>query len=204
MASGRFIHVTEIVGRRGVGQDRAVARTTGDGVLIALADGAGGTGGGAEAAQAVVDRVAESAASGSNWSLVLEEIDQDRARLYGWESTAIVIFVTPAGVEGASVGDSGAWVIRGTEIEDLTARQVRKPLVGAGCTPSAIRGGTLGGGTLLVASDGLLKYAKPSDISRIAGGTDLPEVARALIELVRLRSGQLQDDVSIVLCREKR
>jgi len=60
------------------------------------------------------------------------------ARLYGGESTAIVIFVTPAGVEGASVGGSGAWVIRGTEIEDLTARQVRKPLVGAGCTPSAI------------------------------------------------------------------
>jgi len=79
VASGRFIHFTEIVGRRGVGQDRAVARTTGDGVLIALADGAGGTGGGAEAAQAVVDRVAESAASGSNWSLVLEEIDQNRA-----------------------------------------------------------------------------------------------------------------------------
>jgi hypothetical protein len=115
-----------------------------------------------------------------------------------------VISVTPTGVEGASVGDSGAWVIRGTEIDDLTARQVRKPLVGAGCTPSEIHGCSLGEGTLLVASDGLLKYAKPSDIARIAGGTDLQEVARALIDLVRLRSGQLQDDVSIVLCREQR
>jgi serine/threonine protein phosphatase PrpC len=203
VASGRFIHVTEIVGRQGVGQDRAIARTTGDGVLIVLADGAGGTGGGAEAAQAVVDKVMASAASGSSWSHVLETIDQDMARRCGGQSTAIVISVTPAGLEGASVGDSGAWVIRGTEIEDLSARQVRKPLVGAGCTPSAIHGGTLGEGTLLVASDGLLKYAKPSDIARIAGGADLQEVARALIDLVRLRSGQLQDDVSIVLCREQ-
>ena len=202
MVSGRFIHVIEIVGLRGVGQDRAVARTTGDDVLIVLADGAGGTGGGGEAAQAVVDTVLASSADEDCWSLVLEQIDRDEVRLKGGQTTAIVLSVTPAGIEGASVGDSGAWVIRGTEIEDLTAAQVRKPLVGAGCTPAAIHGGALGDGTLLVASDGLLKYAKPSDIALIAGGADLQAIARALIELVRLRSGELQDDVSIVLCRD--
>jgi len=199
--SARFVHVIEIVGRRGRGQDRALARATDTGVLIVLADGAGGTVGGAEAAQTVVDQVAESAAIGSDWSLVLAQIDQHRARLRGGQSTAVVISVTPAGMDGACVGDSGAWIIRGTEVEDLTAQQLRKPLVGAGCVPSPIRSGPLGDGTLLVASDGLLSYAKPADIARIAGGPDLQAAARALIGLVRLASGQLPDDVSIVLCR---
>ena len=179
-------------------------RATGEGVLIALADGAGGTVGGAGAAQAVVDHVADAMASGSRWSVVLEQIDQDRARLRGGQATAVVIEVTPTGVDGASVGDSGAWIIRGTEIEDLTAQQVRKPLIGAGGVPSTIRAGALGAGTLLVASDGLLSYAKPADIARVAGGTDVQAAARALVELVRLPSGQLPDDVSIVLCRALR
>jgi hypothetical protein len=55
---------------------------------------------------------------------------------------------------------------------------------------------------LLVASDGLIKYAKQASIARIASGADLASAARSLVDLVRLRSGQLQDDVSIVLCRK--
>lgn len=59
-------------------------------------------------------------------------------------------------------------------------------------------------GTLLVASDGLLRYARRSDVARIASETDLAIAAHALVDLVRLPSGGLQDDVSIVLCRQRR
>ena len=101
----------------------------------------------------------------------------------------------------ASVGDSGAWLLRGPDILDLSERQQRKPLVGGGCAPAPLRPVHLGTGTLLVATDGLFNYAKRADIQRIASGPDLASAAQALVDLVRLRSGALQDDVAIVLCR---
>jgi PPM family protein phosphatase len=197
-----FIHVMEVVGMRGAGQDRAGVQDVGDSVVIALADGAGGTSGGTKAAQAVVDAVFAAALQGPVWPFLLAELDRDTVRLGGGQSTAIVLSVTGAGIVGAAVGDSGAWIIRDAGIEDLTAGQLRKPLLGAGCVPSVVRGRPLGGGTLLVASDGLMKYASHENIARIASGPDLPFAARCLVDLVRLPSGSLQDDVSIVLCRE--
>lgn len=201
MANG-FIHVTKVVGMRGAGQDRTGVQEVGDSVVIALADGAGGTGGGAQAAQAVVDAVAAAASQGPAWPSLLAELDRDAVRLGGGQTTAIILSVTSTGVAGAAVGDSGAWIIRDTGIEDLTAGQHRKPLLGAGCVPSVVRGGALEGGTLLVASDGLVKYASQASIASIARGADLALAASSLVDLVRLRSGELQDDVSIVLCRE--
>jgi PPM family protein phosphatase len=197
-----FIHVTTVVGVRGAGQDRAGVQDVGDGVVIALADGAGGTGDGSKAAQAVVDAVIAAASQGPAWPSLLAELDRDAVRLGGGQTTAIILSVTCTGIVGAAVGDSSAWIIRDTGIEDLTAGQHRKPLLGAGCVPAVVRGRSLEGGTLLVASDGLIKYASQASIARIASGADLALAARALVDLVRLRSGALQDDVSIVLCRE--
>jgi serine/threonine protein phosphatase PrpC len=200
--SNGFIHVIEVVGVRGAGQDRACVQEVGDSVVIALADGAGGTGGGSKAAQAVVDAVLAAASQGQAWPSLLVDLDRDAVRLGSGQTTAIVLSVTRTGVVGAAVGDSGAWIIRDTGIEDLTAEQLRKPLLGAGCVPSVVCGRSLEGGTLLVASDGLIKYASQASIARIARGADLAFAARSLVDLVRLRSGELQDDVSIVLCRE--
>jgi len=42
-----------------------------------------------------------------------------------------------------------------------------------GCAPVTSTAGPLRGGTLFVASDGLLKYARPRDITRVAGQRDL-------------------------------
>jgi serine/threonine protein phosphatase PrpC len=200
--SNGLIHVTKVVGMRGAGQDRAGVQEVGDSVVIALADGAGGTGGGSKAAQAVVDAVFAAASQGPAWPGLLAELDRDAVRLGGGQTTAIVLSVTRTGIAGAAVGDSGAWVIRNTAIEDLTAGQLRKPLLGAGCVPFVVRGRSLEGGTLLVASDGLINYASQASIARIASGEDLASAAHSLVDLVRLRSGALQDDVSIVLCRQ--
>ena len=58
-----------------------------------------------------------------------------------------------------------------------------------------------GEGTLLVATDGLWKYAGPEAICRVVRENDLRAAAKGLVDLVRLRSGALPDDVTVALCR---
>lgn len=172
-------------------------------LVLALADGAGGTHSGATAAQAIIDAVRD-AEPGTNWAALLEELDLDGARLGHGQSTAVIVEVTARGLTGASVGDSGAWLVRGDAVIDLTAGQARKPLVGDGAAACTFEHATLDAETVLVASDGLLRYAREQDIARIASGPDLAAAARALVELVRLPTGGLQDDVSVVLGRWRR
>lgn len=130
----------------------------------------------------------------------LETRRRPRAVGHG-QSTAVVLSVSGSGISGASVGDSAAWLIAGADVLDLTEGQRRKPLVGGGCLPFRVKHMAYSGNTLLVASDGLFRYAKPADVARIANGPDLSAAARALVDLVRLPSGTLQDDVAVVLCR---
>ena len=198
-----FAYVVEIAAARGSGQDRARAFAHGDDLVIALADGAGGTGNGATAAQAIVNAVG-AVGPGVDWCGLLADLDLDGKRLGHGQSTAVVLLISSSGISGSSIGDSGAWLIAGTEVLDLTDGQARKPLVGDGCNPFRVAAPPLVDGTLLVASDGLLRYAKRSDIARIAGGPDLAAAARALVDLVRLPNGEFQDDVAIVLCRRQR
>jgi serine/threonine protein phosphatase PrpC len=202
MGGRQFAHVVEIAATRGAGEDRAAVLERDGSLVVALADGAGGTGNGAAASQAIVDAVAGVGSDAHDWSDLLQQLDRDGARLGHGQSTAVVVSITASGISGASVGDSGAWLVGGTDIVDLTEGQARKPLVGAGCTPFRIHAGGLAGRTLVVASDGLLRYGKRRDIARIASGADLAAAAQALVDLVRLRSGALQDDVAVVLCRE--
>ncbi len=191
----RFDCVVEVVSSRGSGQDRACVFGRPGGLVIALADGAGGTSHGAVAAQAFVDAVGATSAE-TDWIEVVDALD----RVGHGQTTAVVMSVDPRGITGCSVGDSGAWLV-GDEVIDLTDGQVRKPLVGGGCLPFVFRAGPIGNATLLVASDGLLRYASREDIVCIARGPDLAAAARTLVEVVRLPSGALHDDVAIVLCR---
>lgn len=190
----------------GDGQDRARVIETATGVVVAVADGAGGTGGGAEAAQAIVDGIAEAAGREASarptWADLIEALDRD-PRLGGGQATAIVAEVGREGVVGASAGDSQAWLVSGADVHVLTAGQSRKPLVGSGAaaTPFA---GALERATLVVASDGLFAYSRRGDIVRLANGDDLAAAARELVEAARLPGGELQDDVAIILCRAAR
>jgi serine/threonine protein phosphatase PrpC len=195
-----FIHATELCPRRGAGQDRVSVTATRDRVVIALADGAGGTAGGERAAAAVIDAAA--AAQHDDWVAVLTELELDPDRLGPGQTTAVVATVTREGVRGASVGDSGAWVIRDGRIEDLTHGQHPKPLLGDHSVAISFHAGPLAGATLLIASDGLLRHAPAGEIVRVASGPDLAAAARELARLARLPSGELPDDVAIVLCRE--
>jgi serine/threonine protein phosphatase PrpC len=182
-------------------QDRAVAFSVADGVLLALADGAGGISGGAKAAQAFIDRVSRIAQTvPSDWSLVLREID--RALVSdpsGGQTTGVVAFVRAGRIVGASVGDSGAWLISADAVVDLTESQNRKPLVGSGSAVPVSFDASCVGVRVLLASDGLLKYAASQRIRDIAASGPLNEAALALVNCVRLRSGTLQDDVAVVI-----
>lgn len=199
----RFAYAVEVASARGGGQDRARVVEHRGGVVLALADGAGGTGHGAIAAQAVIDAI-DAAELGADWPALLADLDADARRLGGGQSTAVVVSLTAAGLTGASVGDSGAWRITETDVVDLTEGQERKPLVGGGCVPFRVTAPPLDDHLLLVASDGLLRYAPRSAIARVANGPDLTTAARALVDLVRLPNRSLQDDVSVVLCRARR
>jgi len=192
----RVEHTIVSVPEKIAGQDRAVVIPRADGLVVALADGAGGASNGALAAQMVVDAAAR---RGDPAELLLT--CDEHLQNVGL-TTAIIVHVRANAVCGASVGDSAAWLIDG-EVIELTEHQRRKPLVGGGCVPVAFRSERpLGAATLLVASDGLFSYAAAIDIARIVrAGRDLRETADALVELVRLPSGGLQDDVTIVLCR---
>jgi PPM family protein phosphatase len=177
------------------GQDRATVVHSLHGLIIALADGAGGTSNGAQAADAVIKAVQESPALDP--AILLYELD-DPNRLGNGETTAVILSVSSEIVAGASVGDSGAWLIAADGVVDLTRAQHRKPLVGGGCTPFAFTNALPPGSTVLIASDGLFRYAKPSEMARAARKTTLDRAATALIDLARLPSGGLQDDISIV------
>lgn len=100
---------------------------------------------------------------------------------------------------GASVGDSGALLVTPDGPIELTAAQSRKPLAGSGaCRPAIIPRQPLSR-RLLVATDGLLKYTSLATINALARTGDVKSAVEALIQAAALRSGNLQDDVAVVL-----
>src|SRR5438046_2236794 len=107
-------------------EDRIAVERSGDRLVIVVADGAGGTGGGAAAADAVCGAVAERAPRASGdplvWRSALRELDEALAVApHGGQTTAVIVEVGRDDVCGASVGDSGAWVVSANGILDLTA-----------------------------------------------------------------------------------
>jgi serine/threonine protein phosphatase PrpC len=201
-----FIHAHAVAAYRPVLEDRALVMERPGSLIVVVADGAGGQPGGAAAAQGVVQRMGAAAAERlerpADWVALLRAADD---ALVGdpaaGETTAVALSLSPRGTAGASVGDSAAWIIEDAGCRDLTERQQRKPCVGSGmAAPIPFNSGPLQG-TLLVATDGLLKHADPDRIYSIARQTDLEAAAGELVELVRLPSGELWDDVAVVLCR---
>jgi PPM family protein phosphatase len=202
-----FETASTVAGSRGASQDRVEVFHRPPCVIIAVADGAGGTGGGSLASSAVISMIGCAAGSVSGyqaWAGKLKEIDDSlHGDPGGGQSTAVVVEVSPKGIVGASVGDSQAWVVMSGGLADLTKGQQRKPLLGTGkAKPVPFYHERLDG-TLLVATDGLFNYAKPERIAALAVDKDLQVLPKKFVDLVRLRSGELWDDVGLVLCRRE-
>ncbi|GAB5405827.1 MAG: hypothetical protein Aurels2KO_40580 [Aureliella sp.] len=184
-------------------EDRVDVICAGQRSVIVVADGAGGSGAGDLAAVTVVHEVRthfETIHSADDWADLLRQTDN---RIGLGETTAVVVDIRPYGIAGASVGDSQAWIIDDGEITDLTQHQRRKPLLGSGeCQPVGFTHSALVG-VLLVATDGLFDYAKSAQIARLVERSEFFELTRRCVELVRLPSGELWDDVGIVTARNK-
>jgi serine/threonine protein phosphatase PrpC len=188
--------------------DQVAVLPLGEAVVLVVADGAGNSRRGVEAAAAVVRAVHAATVERSDlmrpeaWSQLLEQCDRLLASTgRGGESTAVAACVTGGRILGASVGDSELWLIHGDSHTAITAHQRRKPLLGSGEALPVFFDVPWTGGILVAGSDGLFKYAEARRIREVATGPDLSAAARELAALPRLASGGLQDDVGLALCR---
>ncbi|HEY1662665.1 MAG TPA: protein phosphatase 2C domain-containing protein [Verrucomicrobiae bacterium] len=188
-------------------QDRAEIYWSGSNLVLVVADGAGGRSGAAEAAEFVANRVKQTIQhakfSPRGLCEFLRSIDQQMVAAENvGETTCVLVVISESGIVGASVGDSGAWCISASGLDNLTGNQSRKPFLGMGvATPFGFERDSLNG-TLLVASDGLLKYTSTERIVAVALGDDLEKSAKNLVDLVRYQSGALPDDISVLLARK--
>jgi serine/threonine protein phosphatase PrpC len=184
-------------------EDRVKVVELDGGVVIIVADGAGGTGAGAEAAETVIREVTAAASlerDAEGWCDVLRQTDH---RIGAGESTCVVVARSARGLVGAGVGDSKAWLLE-TEIIDLTASQVRKPLLGSGEARPVGFSRSPSPGLLLACTDGFCNYVRRETLLREILWIDFAVLPRKLVEMVRLPSGELWDDVGIVACRPRR
>jgi serine/threonine protein phosphatase PrpC len=200
----RFETSSVTVAQRGRTQDRTTVLDFEQGVVIVVADGAGGSGAGGQAADTVIHEISASASlehDGSRWCSILRQTD---CRTGAGEATCVVAAVSSNGIVGASVGDSVAWLIDNGELIDLTRNQVRKPLLGSGrAEPVPFEHSSLSG-ILLVATDGFGNYVRRDRLTKEILWIDFAVLARELVEMVRLPSGELWDDVGLVACRRRR
>lgn len=197
--------VSHIVANGENAQDRVRVLRFDDRVVLAIADGAGGRSGGAEAADLaieIISRFASNLHSEDACSTALLRahsmiLKDDKAG----ETTAVVAVAKGQQVFGASIGDSGAWMISEDTIDELSAQQNRRPFLGSGTAIPVGFSRPFLNGTLLVATDGLLKYASRDVISWTVRKTTFEFACKELVRLVRYPSGALPDDVAVALCR---
>ena len=118
------------------------------------------------------------------------------------ETTCAMVILTPDELLGASVGDSGGWLIpeKGVHV-NLTHAQQRKPLIGSGRALPIPFQHPRQKGDLLLATDGLLKYTSAELIIGTCRQQPTEVAAQRLIELVRYPSGALPDDVTVILIK---
>ncbi len=187
-------------------QDRAAIIELPQGLVLVLADGAGGMSGGAEAAEYVVSaaekwvRDLTDLPDEADWCRWLTDIDAAlEADPSAGETTAVCVSASDSGIMGASVGDSEAWVIGANGTMALTRGQRRKPLLGSGEAFPVPFSTEVAWGDLLIGSDGLFNYTSAEEIVNTLKDQDAERAAENLIALVRSGSGWYWDDVSVIV-----
>jgi serine/threonine protein phosphatase PrpC len=175
-------------------------------VFAVVADGVGGRAGGGAAADVVVQAVRELAEQNpvkwdhTHWMAGLDRRMAESGTV--GETTAVVARLSPLAVVGVAVGDSVAWWVTADDWGELTAAAKPKPWMGFGAAvPVPFSRSLQHVGTLLLATDGLMKYTSVERIVEVVRATPFDDLPRALIELVRPPSGRLPDDVAVIVAR---
>jgi len=181
-------------------EDRVAHHSDDSGDTIILADGAGGLAGGKCAAEYILNANFTKLVSPRAVADELARLDHLMAYNSACgESTAVVVRIHDGIVWGASVGDSGAWLLLPDDIIYLTAHQKQKPLLGSSCATPTEFWHVSFQGRLLVASDGLLKYLPAQLIHTLGVLPDINHAASELSRAAKFPSGGWHDDVSFAL-----
>jgi len=199
-------------------QDRVGICEEPNALVFVIADGEGDNPAGGVASRRAVE-IVRKAITGERpnddpqvWVERLAGIDRmlSRDRQAG-ETTALVASIVPPygngrtrRIVGASVGTSEAWRIGQAgdhRIERLTTEQTTAPLLGSGSAQPRPFDVEWTEGTLLLATDGLFRFADQERIAALALETDIEQAAEHLLALPRLPDGKQQDDVAVLLCR---
>jgi len=190
-------------------QDAAQTFERGGVLVVAVADGGGGMRGGEAASRSLMaivegavgdrDFVLEHAQS---WVDLFRTTDTALAANGAHETTGLVVVLGARGLVGISTGDSEAWVVTSTAVDNLTVGQHTRHRLGSSRATVTTFQRSILSGVLVIATDGLFKYAAPEVIARIVRDNAILLAARGLVELVRLRSGKHADDVAVVLVQQ--
>jgi serine/threonine protein phosphatase PrpC len=185
-------------------QDRGLIVPDGPRTALCVADGAGGRSGGTEAAVLAIEFIRQNAAQLSTSEACVDLLRQMDAAIskdpVAGETTFALAVVAQGEIYGASVGDSGIWLIPPSgDLIDLTARQQRKPFIGSGSAWPVGFQQRDPQGILLLATDGLLKYTSAARIVETCRQNPPNTAAQQLIELVKYPSGNFPDDVTVIL-----
>jgi PPM family protein phosphatase len=191
-------------------EDRALVLQAAPGALVlAVADGVGGQPGGGEAAQLAVETVELEGTAlirreARDWRGLVRALDDAlAAHPDAGQTTLIALCLTSGKILGASVGDSEAWWITAEGHFDLTEAQKGKPYLGSGAAePVAFALALTEPGTLLLATDGLFKYADSLAITEaVRSASTVEAAAEALEVLASAPAGRFYDDLALVLVR---
>jgi len=188
-------------------EDRADIIERNCGKILVVADGAGGMSGGTLAADMIIEGARAQIRQRLDlfdkdiWGGYLKQLDISLLNFPdAGQAAAVIVAIGQHRIAGASVGDCGALFIGKGGTVDLTAGQHKRPFLGAGGAMPVSFECTARDGRLLLATDGLFRYASAEKIGAVALQDGLEASAKNLVNLVRLPSGQLQDDVAIILC----
>lgn len=192
-----------LIGYRRVCQDAAGIFERPQGIVLVVADGAGGIEDGEVASRSVIDTVRQACREPTahvDWRQVLRQADHAVA---SGQSTACIVELTAAGLRGASVGDSGVGFLSGDDLVFPSDGQQRKPLLGTGEAVPTSFTAVWDGSPVIVASDGFWNYVRRDRLLAELRFIDFPVMATTLAEMVRLPSGGLADDVAVACARQR-
>lgn len=209
---------TDVGKVRDQNEDRYIAREERGTLLLAVADGVGGSAGGEVAANAAIVELADRFFAAPDDRAISDRLADAvreansavlRAATSSGNGEAASTLVAAAMRGGrlivANLGDSRAYLVRDAVARQLTddhhgevassiTRFVGDP---RGVQPDVFVEDLRAGDRLVLCSDGLTRYVTSEEIASRATGADLQAAANALVELALARGGE--DNVTVVL-----